>query len=110
MARASLKKAKLGPKDCGSGEPHRKQKQKKGTVLDFWVFTKLYPQGITPKKFLESIHRVQGEVHAKFGGDPSRELAAKPNAKPKQTNKQTEWPEVAISREKNTLGFFARLK
>ncbi len=27
MARASLKKAKLGPKDCGSGEPHGKQKK-----------------------------------------------------------------------------------
>ncbi len=33
MARASLKKAKLGPKDCGSGEPHGKQKQKK----TFWI-------------------------------------------------------------------------
>ncbi len=28
MARASLKKAKLGPKDCCSGEPHGKQKKK----------------------------------------------------------------------------------
>ncbi len=27
MARASLKKEKLGPKDCGSGEPHGKQKK-----------------------------------------------------------------------------------
>ncbi len=27
MARASLKKAKLGPKDCGFGEPHGKQKK-----------------------------------------------------------------------------------
>ena len=27
MARVSLKKTKLGPKDCGSGEPHVKQKK-----------------------------------------------------------------------------------
>ena len=33
MARASLKKAKLGPKDCGSGEPHGKKKKNKN--VDF---------------------------------------------------------------------------
>ncbi len=41
--------------------------------------------GHAQKGFFEVIHRVQGVVHAKFGGDPSSSLGSKS----KQINKQT---------------------
>ncbi len=44
--------------------------------------------GSPPKKFLDNIPKVHGEVHAKFGWNPSSSLAAKP-CTDRQTNKQT---------------------
>ncbi len=42
--------------------------------------------GSTEKKYFEVTHRVQGEVHAKFGWNPSSSLGSKSE----QTNKQTD--------------------
>ena len=46
-----------------------------------------------PKKFFDRICRVQGEVHAKFGWDPSSSLAAKPWTDT-QTNRQTSFIDI----------------
>ncbi len=43
-------------------------------------------QAANPKKYFEVTHRVQGEVHAKFGWNPFSSLGSKS----KQTNKQTD--------------------
>ncbi len=53
----------------------------------FLSFSKIIPPlgGSTQKKYFEVTHRVQGEVHAKFGWNPSSSLGAKS----KQTDRQT---------------------
>ncbi len=61
--------------------------------LDFLSFTKIYPRwGVNPKKYFEVTNRVQGEVHAKFGWNPSSSLGSKSE----QTNKQTNRPVLYI--------------
>ncbi len=44
--------------------------------------------GVPPKKYVEDIPRVQGEVHAKFGPDPSSSLGGEWQ----QTDRQTDTP------------------
>ncbi len=46
--------------------------------------------GVPPKKYVEDIPMVQGEVHAKFGSDPSSSLGGEWRQTNKQTNKQTD--------------------
>ena len=48
------------------------------------------PGGGQPKKkYFEVTHRVQGEVHAKFGWNPSSSLSSKSEQTNKQTDRQT---------------------
>ncbi len=53
-------------------------------------FYKIVPPlvGVPPKKYVEDIPRVQGEVHAKLGPDPSSSVGGEW----RQTNKQTNTP------------------
>ncbi len=44
--------------------------------------------GVPPKKYVEDIRMVQGEVHAKFGSDPSSSLGGDWQ----QTDRQTDTP------------------
>ncbi len=44
---------------------------------------------VPPKKYLEDIPRVQGEVHAKFGPDLSSSLGGEWRQTNKQTDRQT---------------------
>ncbi len=59
-----------------------------GESFDF--FPKIIPSlgGPTQKKYFEVTHRVQGEVHAKFGWNPSSSLGFKSE----QTSKQPDTP------------------
>ncbi len=48
--------------------------------------------GVPPKKYVEDIPMVQGEVHAKFSPDPSSSLGGEWRQTNKQTDRQTDTP------------------
>ena len=53
--------------------------------------------GVPPKKYVEDIPMVQGEVHAKFSPDPSSSLGGEWRQTNKQTDRQTDTPFCYIS-------------
>ncbi len=48
--------------------------------------------GVPPKKYVEDIPMVKGEVHAKFGPDLSSSLGGEWRQTNKQTDRQTDTP------------------
>ncbi len=61
-----------------------------GEVGIFEFFQNYTPLGgSTQKKYFEVTHRVQGEVHAKFGWNPSSSFGSKSEQTNRQTDRQT---------------------